>query len=137
MVCSAAVVIGAVSAMAGCTSDEQKTPPAAVTPSAATTAAAAARPSTVSLSPAGVTTQIAVPAHSTEEEYSQACHAADIWMKNHPADRQALVENYLAAVQQPGVVGPGTWNIAWVALSLPRQAGVIVAAKAAANDECG
>jgi putative lipoprotein LpqV len=136
-VCSTAVVIGAVSAMAGCASDEKKTPPVAVTPSAATTAAAAARPSGVSLSPAGVTTKIAVPAHSTEEEYSQACHAADAWMKDHPADRQALVENYLAAVQQSGVVGPGTWNIAWAALSLPRQAGVIVAAKAAANDECG
>lgn len=135
--CSTAVVIGAVSAMAGCASDEKKAPPAAVTPSAATTAAAAARPSAVSLSPAGVTTKIAVPAHSTEEEYSQACHAADAWMKDHPADRQVLVENYLAAVQQSGVVGPGTWNIAWAALSLPRQAGVIVAAKAAANDECG
>ncbi len=123
--------------MAGCASDEKKTPSAAVTPSAATTAAAAARPSGVSLSPAGVTTKIAVPAHSTEEEYSQACHAADAWMKDHPADRQVLVENYLAAVQRSGVVGPGTWNIAWAALSLPRQAGVIVAAKAAANDECG
>jgi hypothetical protein len=123
--------------MAGCASDEKKTPSAAVTPSAATTAAAAARPSGVSLSPAGVTTKIAVPAHSTEEEYSQACHAADAWMKGHPADRQVLVENYLAAIQQSGVVGPGTWNIAWAALSLPRQAGVIVAAKAAANDECG
>jgi hypothetical protein len=123
--------------MAGCASDEKKTSSAAVTPSATTTAAAAARPSGVSLSPAGVTTKIAVPAHSTEEEYSQACHAADAWMKDHPADRQVLVENYLAAVQQSGVVGPGTWNIAWAALSLPRQAGVIVAAKAAANDECG
>jgi hypothetical protein len=136
-VCSTAAVIGAASATAGCAAEEKKTQPAAVTPSAATTAATAARPSTVSLSPAGVTTKIAVPAHSTEEEYSQACHAAGIWMKNHPADRQVLVENYLAAVQQPGVVGPGTWNIAWAALSLPRQAGVIVAAKAAANDECG
>ena len=44
---------------------------------------------------------------------------------------------YLAAVQAPGVVGAGTWNIAWAALPLARQAAVIVAAKAAANDECG
>jgi hypothetical protein len=137
LVCSTVAVIGAVSAMAGCASDEKKTPPAAVTSSAPTTAAAAARPSTISLSPAGVTTKIDVPAHSTEEEYSQACHAADSWMKGHPGGRQALVESYLAAVQQSGVVGPGTWNIAWAALPLPRQAGVIVAAKAAANDECG
>jgi hypothetical protein len=130
-------MIGAVSAMTGCASDEKKTPPAAVTPSAARTVAAAGRPSTVSLSPAGVTTKIDVPAQSTEEEYSQACHAANMWMKGYPGDRQVLVEGYLAEVQQPGVVGPGTWNIAWAALSLPRQAGVIVAAKAAANDECG
>jgi hypothetical protein len=40
-------------------------------------------------------------------------------------------------VQTPGVIGPGTWNIAWAALPLPRQAGVIVAARAAANNECG
>ena len=78
-----------------------------------------------------------MPAHSTEEEYFQACHAATIWMKGHPADRPLLVESYLAAVQKPGAVGPGTWNTAWVALSLPQQAGVIVAAKAAANGECG
>src|ERR1700735_71622 len=111
--CSTAVVTGAVSAMAGCASDAKRPPPPAVTPAPATTAAAAARPSTVSLSPAGVTTKIAVPAHSTEEEYSQACHAADGWMKSHPADHQVLVENYLAALQQPGVVGPGTSNVAW------------------------
>jgi hypothetical protein len=35
------------------------------------------------------------------------------------------------------VVGPGTWNLAWTALPLPRQAAVIVAAQAAARDECG
>ena len=135
--CSTAVVIGAVSAIGGLRLRREDGPPAAVTPSRRDDGRRCGAPSTVSLSPAGVTTKIAVPAHSTEEEYSQACHAADGWMKSHPADRQVLVENYLAAVQQPGVVGPGTWNIAWAALSLPRQAGVIVAAKAAANDECG
>ncbi len=128
-------VLGAAPATAGCSSVDKKSPPPA--PSSATTAAAAAQPGTISLSPAGVTTKIDVPAHSTEEEYFQACHAATVWMHGHPGDRQALVESYLAAVQQPGVVGPGTWNVAWAALSLPRQAGVIVAAKAAANDECG
>jgi len=131
----AVAVMGAVPPMTGCSTVDKKTPP--LTPSSATTAAAAARPSIVSLSPAGVTTKVDVPAHSTEEEYFQACHAANVWMHGHPGDRQALVESYLAAVQQPGVVGPGTWNTAWAALSLPRQAGVIVAARAAANDECG
>lgn len=87
--------------------------------------------------PAGVTTKINVPSHSTEEEYFQACHAAKTWMQGHPGDRTGLVERYLAAVQTPGVFGAGTWNIAWAALPLPRQAGVIVAARAAANDECG
>jgi hypothetical protein len=133
----AVAVIGTVPAMTGCSSADRKAPPPPLTPSSATAAAGAPRPSTVSLSPAGVTTKIDVPAHSTEEEYFQACHAANVWMHGHPGDRQALVESYLATLQRPGVVGPGTWNIAWTALSLPRRAGVIVAAKAAANDECG
>jgi hypothetical protein len=60
-----------------------------------------------------------------------------VWMRGHPGDNQTLPERYLAAVQAPGVVGPGTWNIAWAALPLARQAGVIVAATAAANNECG
>jgi hypothetical protein len=91
----------------------------------------------VTVSPAGVTTKINVPPRSTEEEYFQACHAASTWMQGHPGDRQALVERYLAAVQASGVVGTGTWNIAWAALPLQRQAAVIVAAQAAADDECG
>ena len=69
------------------------------------------------------------PAQSTEEEYFQACHAAKTWMQNVPGDPQTHFERYLAAVQLPHVVGPGTWNIAWAALPLPRQAGVIVAAE--------
>jgi Tfp pilus assembly major pilin PilA len=91
----------------------------------------------VALSPAGVTTQINVPAQSGESEYFQACHAATTWMQGRPGDRQALIEAYLAAVQAPGAVGAGTWNIPWAALPLARQAAVIVAAKAAANHECG
>lgn len=118
---------------AGCSSNDSKAPP--VTPSSATKAVAA--PGVVAMSPAGVTTKIDVPAHSTEEEYFQACHAATVWMQAHPGDKQTLAERYLAAVQTPGVVGPGTWNIAWAALPLARQAGVIVAAHAAAGGECG
>lgn len=131
--CTASVLCAAT----GCASDEKKAPATTVTPSSATTAAPPARPGVVSLSPAGVTTKVDVPAHSTEEEYFQACHAANTWMKSHPGDRQRLVESYLATVQQPGVVGPGTWNVAWGALSLPQQAGIIVAANAAADDGCG
>jgi hypothetical protein len=126
-------LLTAASAMAGCSADGTK----ASTPSSTTKAAATPKPGVVSTSPAGVTTKIDVPAHSTEEEYFQACHAATLWMQGHPGEAQTLAERYLAAVQAPGVVGPGTWNIAWAALPLPRQAGVIVAAHAAAGNECG
>jgi hypothetical protein len=126
-------VLTAASAMTSCSADGTKAPP----PSSTTKAAATPKPGIVSTSPAGVTTKIDVPAHSTEEEYFQACHAATLWMQGHPGEAQTLAERYLAAVQTPGVVGPGTWNIAWAALPLPRQAGVIVAAHAAADNECG
>jgi hypothetical protein len=89
------------------------------------------------VSPAGVTTQINVPAGAGEEEYFQACHAAKTWMQGRPRDRQALVEAYLAAIQAPGAIDAGTWNTPWAALPLAKQAAVIVAANAAANDECG
>jgi Putative lipoprotein LpqV len=129
-------VLAAASAMTGCSAAHRLAPTVSTSPSSRVTTAAAA-PGVVAISPAGVTTKINVPSYSTEEEYFQACHAAKTWMLGHPADRAGLVESYLAAVQKPGVVGAGTWNIAWAALPLARQAGVIVAAKAAANDECG
>ena len=47
------------------------------------------------------------------------------------------MEAYLAAVQAPQATGSGTWNVPWVRLSPARQAAVIVAARAAADDECG
>ncbi|MFZ1161853.1 lipoprotein LpqV [Mycobacterium sp.] len=123
--------------MTGCSSGAEKTSPASVTAPSTVQVGVAAAPSGVSISPAGVTTNISVPAYSTEEQYFQACHAAKTWMVGHPGDRHTQVERYLAAVQTPGAVGAGTWNTAWAALPLARQAGVIVAAKAAANDECG
>jgi hypothetical protein len=126
------------SAMTGCSAGEKKSPPSPVAPSGTPHVGPTAAPGVVAVSPAGVTTRINVPARSTEEEYFQACHAASTWMQGHPGVREALVEKYLAAVQAPGTpVGAGTWNIAWAALPLARQAAVIVAARAAANDECG
>jgi hypothetical protein len=130
-------VLAAASVMTGCSATDPSAPTVSTSPSSAVTTAAVTAPGVVATSPAGVTTKINVPSYSTEEEYFQACHAAKTWMQGHPGDRAALVESYLAAVQTPGVVGAGTWNIAWAALPLPRQAGVIVAARAAANDECG
>ena len=115
--------------VAGCTADAN-TGALSLPPSTAP-------PGAVGVSPAGVTTKINVPARSTEEEYFQACHAARTWMQGRQGDRQALIEAYLAAVQAPSAHAAGTWNTPWDALPLARQAAVIVAARAAANDECG
>jgi hypothetical protein len=84
-----------------------------------------------------VTTRVNAPAQSTEEEYFQACHAAKTWMQDRRGDPSGLVEAYLAAVQAPRAAGAGTWNVTWAGLSPARQAAVIVAARAAAADECG
>jgi Putative lipoprotein LpqV len=137
---SAVVLTAVASTAAGCSAGTNKATPMPVTVSGGPgtkEAAATVPPGVVALSPAGVTTKINLPAQSTEEEYFQACHAAKTWMQGRQGDRQALLEAYLAAVQAPGVSGGGTWNTPWDALPLARQAGVIVAAKAAADDECG
>jgi putative lipoprotein LpqV len=91
----------------------------------------------VGLSPGGVTTRVDVPADSTEEEYFQACHAAKVWMEAQPSAGAALFEPYLAMVQASQSGTAGTWNARWTDLTLARQAAVITAARAAANDECG
>jgi hypothetical protein len=118
---------------AGCSAGGPK-PSTSSVPPAVSHASPTARPG---VSSGGVTTRVDAPAQSTEEEYFQACHAAKTWMQNTPGDPQTHFERYLAAVQLPHVVGPGTWNVAWERLSPARQAAVIVAARAAANDECG
>jgi hypothetical protein len=84
-----------------------------------------------------VTTRISIPAQSTEDEYFQACHAAKVWMQGRQGDRQALIEAYLATVQAPGATSAGTWNTGWRELTPARQAAVIVAVQAAADDGCG
>jgi putative lipoprotein LpqV len=137
MVWDAVVAAVVVSVAASCSTPHDNATPTAVTVSGTKAAGATVPPGVVGISPAGVTTQINVPAGAGEEEYFQACHAAKTWMQGRPGDRQALIEAYLATVQAPGASGPGTWNTPWAALPLARQAGVIVAAKAAANDECG
>jgi Putative lipoprotein LpqV len=94
-------------------------------------------PGVVGLSPTGVTTRVDVPADSTEEEYFQACHAAKLWMETRPKTGESLFEPYLSMVQASSSGGAGTWNIPWATLTPARQAAVITAAHAAANDECG
>lgn len=96
-----------------------------------------APPGAVGLSPGGVTTRVDVPADSTEEEYFQACHAAKVWMEAQPKTDVSLFEPYLAMVQASQSGTAGTWNARWTDLTPARQAAVITAARAAANDECG
>jgi hypothetical protein len=96
-----------------------------------------APPGAVGLSPAGVTTRIDIPADSTEEEYFQACHAAKLWMEAQPTAGASLFEPYLAMVQASPSGTAGSWNARWADLTLARQAALITAARAAANDECG
>jgi|SRR5580693_6410799 Putative lipoprotein LpqV len=100
-------------------------------------ASAAPPPGAVGLSPAGVTTRVDVPADSTEEEYFQACHAAKLWMAAQPRTGESLLEPYLAMVQTSPSPTAGSWNTRWADLTPARQAAVITAARAAANDECG
>jgi hypothetical protein len=99
--------------------------------------ASSAPPGAIGLSPAGVTTRVDVPAESTEEQYYQACHAAKVWMEAQPKTGQSLFETYLAMVQASPSGTAGSWNARWAELTLARQAAVITAARAAANDECG
>ena len=96
------------------------------------------RSNAVGVSPGGVTTRVDAPADSSEEEYGQACHAAKVWMDQRGGDPQQLIEPYLATLQAPGVApGLGTFNTPWAQLTPTRQAAVIVAARAAAGNQCG
>lgn len=78
-----------------------------------------------------------MPADSTEEEYYQACHAAHEWMEAQPKASASLFEPYLSMLQASPSGTAGSWNAPWSMLTPARQAAVIVAARAAANDECG
>ena len=102
----------------------------------ATSPPAAPPPGAVGLSKAGITTRVDVPADSTEEEYFQACHAAKLWMQAQPRTGESLLEPYLAMVQTSPSPTAGSWNTRWADLTPARQAAVITAARAAADDEC-
>jgi hypothetical protein len=95
-------------------------------------------PGAIGISPGGVTTKVAVPADSSEEQYGQACHAAKVWMDHHGGDPQSLIEPYLATLQAPGSApGKGTFNKPWRQLTPGQQAAAIVAVQAAADNQCG
>ena len=111
--------------------------PSSPRPSGIPSGPTSAPPGSVGLSPAGVTTRVDIPADSTESEYYQACHAAKEWMDTQSKTGASLFEPYLAMVQASPSGTAGSWNSPWSKLTLARQSAVIVAAHAAANDECG
>jgi hypothetical protein len=142
LVVLASAVTGA-AALVGC-SDEgnPSAEPTASSSDASTTATSSleshtAAPGAVGQAPGGATTAVGAPAESTEEEYSQACVAAKEWMTAKGGDPKELFEPYLADVQSSDSAGPGTFGTPWSQLAPGRQAAVIVAAEAAANDLCG
>jgi len=89
------------------------------------------------VSPDGVTTAVGTPAESTEDEYFQACHAAKTWMLERGGEQRAQFEPYLKSLQSSDEPSPGTFGTPWSRLTPARQAAVIVAADAAADDLCG
>jgi hypothetical protein len=124
-------------AVAGCSSNEQKSsPPTTSTSELAPLPAEPAQPGAVGVSPGGVTTRVDVPSDATESQYGQACHAAKVWMDSQQADPKTLVEPYLKMVQASDFTGPGNFNTPWANLTPAQQAGVIMAVTGAANGEC-
>lgn len=136
-----AAVTGA-TALAGCSSQSAKPAESSSAAATATTATSSlqahtAAPGAVAQAPGGVTTAVGAPAESTEEEYSQACQAAKAWMTEKGGDLKSQFEPYLASIQSSDAAGPGTFDTPWSQLAPARQAAVIVAAEAAANELCG
>lgn len=101
------------------------------------TDAAELAPGDSAVSPDGVTTEVNAPAESTEAEYIAACLQARSWMDDHRDDQRSPVEAYLAAVQESGTADAGTWDTPWAQMSPQRQAALIVAVRAAADEACG
>lgn len=139
-----AALAALVVAVPGCSSggDSSGTQPSSAQPSSSGAATSSleshtAAPGQTGQSDAGVTTAVGAPAESTEEEYSQACQAAKTWMAAQGGDLKAQFEAYLSEVQKSDSAGPGTFGIPWSQLPPGRQAAVIVAAEAAANELCG
>lgn len=144
---TAAAIVGAM-ALSGCSSGSQEAGTESSQPSASaetgqptqttqTTEAHTAAPGATGVSPGGVTTAVGAPAVSTEDEYFKACLAAKTWMAERGTDAKAQFEPYLADLQSTDAAGPGTFDTPWSQLAPERQAAVIVAAEAAADDLCG
>lgn len=141
LVVLASAAIGSAT-LVGCSSDpksgEQTASPSG-TPTTATSSLEShtAAPGAVGQAPGGATTAVGAAAESTEEEYSQACQAAKAWMAEQGGDLKSQFEPYLSSIQSSDAAGPGTFGTPWSQLTPARQAAVIVAAEAAANELCG
>lgn len=130
----------AIAALTGCSSGTESEPASSPTATSAPSTSEethTAAPGAVEVSPDGVTTAVGAPADSTEEEYFQACNAAKMWMEQQGGDRKTQIEPYLKSVQSSDAPGPGTFGAPWSQLAPGRQAAVIVAVQAAADELCG
>ena len=125
------IALSACSSRTGGGPASSKSAAPSTTSTAAPTANAAAQ-----ISPGGVTTSVAAPAESTEDEYFKACSAAKVWMDQHGGDPKTQFEPYLANLQKSNASGPGTFGSPWSQLTPGRQSAVIVAAQAAADGLC-
>ncbi len=126
-------------AIAGCSSGgeggEGSSTPATTTATSSETHTAA--PGAIEVSPGGVTTAVGADAESTEDEYSQACQVAKVWIDQQGGDRKSQIEPFLKSIQDPTTPpGPATYNTPWAQLSPARQAAVIVAVQAGADALC-
>lgn len=140
LLCLIPAAVAATLALAGCGSTDQAAPTSASSTTTSDLPPLPAQPTTpeaVGVSPGGVTTRVDVPSDATESQYGQACRAATLWMEGKQGDPVALVEAYLKELQVPGATGPGTFDTTWAQLTPAQQAGVVMAANGAANDECG
>lgn len=133
-VTSVIIGLGIVTACSSGTEPEPTSSPTS-TPSARSETPTAA-PGSVAVSPGGVTTAVGAPADSTEDEYYKACTAAREWMAQQGGDPQEQIEPYLGMLQSSDSAGTGTYGTPWSQLDPPRQAAVIVAARAAADALC-
>jgi hypothetical protein len=134
-----AATVAAIVAMTGCSSEGEGGPSSAAptTTSTSSPETHTPAPGATEVAPGGVTTAIGADAESTEEEYSQACQAAKVWIDEHGGDRQTQIEPFLKTIQDPNTPpGPATFNTPWAQLSPARQAAVIVAVRAGADSLC-
>ncbi|MGV0836124.1 lipoprotein LpqV [Mycolicibacterium thermoresistibile] len=121
--------------LAGCSSEADDTAEPSPAPAEPTTTSP--QPGAIEVSPGGVTTAMAIPAESTENEYFRACITARQWMEEQEGELKDQVEPYLAMLQNSDEAGPSTFNTPWSQLPPGRQAAVIVAVEAAADELCG